>query len=228
MHVRNQILRGHALVVALLVVVTAGGILASHYARLEFEDVARQTVPELEALQTLRHSGLRIVASTMEYAFLVHLQREAAGEPPTSAGDRDAPAHELALIDRARTDYANAIGRFRSLRRTFHPDEPPAVDEILAAGSVLMTAGERLVQTVRIAASAPATLAAKERFERAEQDYLRVIDSYLGHVEHALVEHTSHVRDAIRAAIATLGALGLAAILATVWLARRTAVRAGS
>ena len=228
MHVRNQILRGHALVVALLVVVTAGGILASHYARLEFEDVARQTVPELEALQTLRHSGLRIVASTMEYAFLVHLQREAAGEQPATAGVQDAPAYELALIDRARTGYEHAIGRLRTLRQTFYPDEPPAVDEILAAGSVLMTAGEQLVETVRSGGSATAALTAKESFERAEQDYLRVVDSYLEHVEHDLAEHTEHVHNAIRGAILTLGALGLAAALVTVWLARRTAGRAGS
>lgn len=189
-----------------------------HYAEL-----ASTTLPAVEALQRLQTAGLRVVASTSEHGFI---RAELAAAGLSSAADEsDESDGEEDLIAVGIDQYDAALASYEQVYVAAATAEWPPIDEIRAAGRLLIEQGSLIVALKNEGKSGSRILEEKERFEDLETQYLEATARALQMQQEELRRGSEHVVSTIEEGTWEIGiaslALAFVAVVATLFTSRR-------
>ncbi len=160
-----------------------------------FEELSKETIPTIRALEDLKFGGLRIVSSTAEFAWI---------RAESKAGERGGAAEEERLIESGRESYKDALKRYENLMTKFFPDEKRFFEDIRNAGQELQAKSEELIELKSRGADGPEVLEKKEAFEEVEKAFLRAVDTALAHEINEFAERDRKVQASIATAVKTI------------------------
>lgn len=189
MTIRSKLLAGYFVVALLSGAVGLIGLDLTRTVDRKFSLVADDTLPDLEILQDLRFAGVRIVASTMEYVFLVEKERAAKGLP--SEGKRHVEERHIAA---GSSLFRRSIDRYRSQVKGETGREKRPVAVIQERGEKLIATSGEIVGLINAGASPRQLLDAKERFEADEKAYLAVVEELLRQENASFTKYRQSVR----------------------------------
>ncbi|BEH11049.1 MULTISPECIES: EAL domain-containing protein [Geobacter] len=172
----------------------------------EFDAVTRDGLPAIKTLHDIRHAGVRIVASTSEFALVSMVVRDRSAA-------RQQAEEEKELLEQGTGLYQAAFSTLKDLSERFDPEAQHYVREIDRAGKDLMALSAESVETARRAGAHSAILEAKERFEASERRFLDVVDRALALERRRLAMRQQEVHNAITFALFTLSAASAVALL---------------
>ncbi len=150
----------------------------------EFEVLHDRNLEITSLLEKIRSNGLRIVSSTSEYLLLAFTSHHVTDTPER---DKDAslPQENQEILTATR-ELERLTTSYRALVVANFPDELDLLEAVEANGNKLVQESFAMIGIRQEAVDMPALLAAKERFEEAEQAFLRALDAALTHeaIEH--------------------------------------------
>lgn len=216
----------HALMAAFVLVLIIGANNVMHSLEQDFGALAEQTLEVTRELENLRAAGLRIVASTAEYALLAHSGDETPLKLDQDSGEAEGevfPQEELEL-EQGVDLYEASIERYSPIVERFFPDEASYRDTISDSGTALIAGSRSLIGLIQKGISRNELLEEKERLETIEQAYLTAISSARDHELEEFQERKERIREAISNA-AILAWVGFGIVAATMLLIGRLVTR---
>ncbi len=195
-----KLLLSYLAVICATLILAVGGISGAQHVKDSFNKVNREVIPHLLALKDLRYAGLRIVSSSMEYAFLTTAIGEEHG-----ARHGNARQEEVRLIEEGRERFLMSLAACRTMLAQGREPHP-----IERTGRALLAASHDYLAVVDARPSARRLLESKERFEHAEQEFLKEVNSAHDQEMENLGRHVASTFESVT------GALRLFAVLSAV------------
>jgi signal transduction histidine kinase/CheY-like chemotaxis protein len=191
-------------------------------ARVEFDQIDKEAIPTLKALEDLRRAALRIVASTSELAMIATEER--ALQTTNAANADQSPAAspqqqvETDLIESARNRYRVALARYKDLADQVGRGERGLVQSVESDGHALLERSAELLVLKTSGASGTPVLEAKDRLEIAEKAFLAATTRALEHEDWQLMRRRGELDRVFSAgqrsiALTMAVSLGLALLL---------------
>ncbi|WP_129126461.1 EAL domain-containing protein [Geomonas oryzae] len=193
-----KLLLSYLAVICATLLLAVGGISGALRVKESFNKVNREVIPHLLALKDLRYAGLRIVSSSMEYAFLTSVQ---------GVDQENARMEEIRLIAEGRERFQVSLAICRTMLAQGKEQQP-----LEQTGQALLAASSEYLAVVRVGASARQLLASKERFENAEQEFLKEVNSAHDREMANLGRHTAATFDSVSSAVTRFVVVSLVAI----------------
>ncbi|MGV1100386.1 sensor histidine kinase [Thiovibrio sp. JS02] len=210
MKIGQKIIAGFMLITTVSITAGAIGVYVSSFLREHYARTVDQEIPLIEALEEMKHAGLRIVSSTMEYSFIKsHVgggTREVAEE---------AAQEEIRLTAEGIAAYEEALRRLGMLISRYYPEKRELVAGIEGAGQELVAASNLLVALIRGGGGDEESIALKEEFEEKEKRYLAVVANALAQEEAVLQDRKGALHASIDNAIAAIVGIALVTALAS-------------
>ncbi|MFH1216932.1 MAG: ATP-binding protein [Pseudomonadota bacterium] len=175
MKIKNKISLGYVLVSSLILVAVYITTLACQVVRQDYRDISYQTLPVITALEDLRFAGLRIVSSTSEFGFIQAEKKTLNHDIDLENGEGE----EENLIQQGKNLFAEKLREYKSLVTSYFPADEENVTAILQAGNSLMQISDMLVQLKKDNIFGEKILELKEKLEKAENNYLSLIDEQI-------------------------------------------------
>jgi signal transduction histidine kinase len=165
-----------------------------------FEELSKETIPTIRALEDLRFGGLRIVSSTAEFAWV---------RAESKAGERGGAGEEERLIESGRESYKDALKRYEDLVSKFFyledfQKEQQLLEDIRKTGQKLQEASAELIGLKIRGASGIEVLEKNNALHEAEHGFLRAVDSALAHEGEEFAERDRKVQASIATAVKTI------------------------
>ena len=207
MKIRNTLIAGCFIFAALTALVGYfGGRAISNISGM-FTVVTDDVLPHMRTLDDLRATGLRIVSSTTDIAFVAQY---------ANAEGRRGEADEVLQVEAGTAQLRAIMDRLAS-HAEFSPEEQAEVAEIREAGDRLVAASDHVVRAVRQRQPLPVLLQLKERFEGEERHFLAAVEKAVAYEAEELAEAKAEVSDSLAFALTTIGlASAVALVLAIV------------
>ena len=178
----------HGLMAVFVFVLTYGANVVGNTIQRDFASLTEQTLEVTRDLETLRAAGLRIVASTAEYAFLSKYE---------SVGG----SAEREEIDQGTELYQSVFGRYSQNIDQFFPDKTSYRDDIGDAGVALIAGSRVLVDLARKYAPLAVLSKQKEAFKGLERSYLATVTAALAHEREEFEERKEKILEGITTAL---------------------------
>lgn len=215
MRLIHKLLLGYAAVALLAGVAQLISIRAYRNIEREFTQVTVSAVPDLRALEAIKSSSLRIVASTTEFS-LMHDASKSLAEGLRQETEDVEEAEQQLLRQGVEGLDANLAAYEKSVQHESQRKEERELAENLGkSGERLKEASANLVALKLRGASGAAILEAKKAFEEAEQSLLTEVGEALEEEYVELAGAEDNVRSTIRSStINTYAADALALLLA--------------
>ena len=194
----------HGLMAVFVFVLTYGANVVGNTIQRDFASLTEQTLEVTRDLETLRAAGLRIVASTAEYALLSKYE---------SVGG----SAEREEIDQGTELYQSVFGRYSKNIDQFFPDKTSYRDDIGDAGVALIAGSRVLVDLARKYAPLAVLSKQKEAFKGLERSYLATVTAALAHEREEFEERKEKILEGITTAL-TLAWAGFAVVAAAIVL----------
>jgi len=171
MRIGYRLVLGYVLIAALSGVTMYLANRSYHQIDRIFEDLSSDTVPEIEALESLKLEALRIIASTSEYA-LIEEEEADKGEDRVS---RQAST-EREQISSSIENYDKAFAKYDAFVDQNAAWERDSRREIQLCGADLIRLSAELINIKRKGLSGEEAIEKKEEFENAETKFLAAVD----------------------------------------------------
>jgi signal transduction histidine kinase len=168
LNLRSRLALSYLIPLALFVVIRLVNVSASNTVRQQFAQVADVGAPMIRVLEELKFAGVRLIASSAEYAVLSALDKN----------QQEELEQEKAELRDALNAYQRALSDYSALVKLSAPIEPEleALQRISLAGQALQNSTISFVQLVDSGANTASLIGAKEVFEDAERAYLDELD----------------------------------------------------
>ncbi|QWV94816.1 EAL domain-containing protein [Geomonas oryzisoli] len=164
-----KLLLSYLAIICATVLISIGGITGAQKVRDSFYKVNKEVIPHLLALKDLRYAGLRIVSSAMEYAFLTSVQ-------PTK-GEREehlrAKEEEVRFLEEGRANFLTSLD-LCSTKLVHGKERMPRALEL--SGQALLKESRNYIAVVDAMGTSSQLIESKERFEKAEKDFLQAVN----------------------------------------------------
>ena len=171
-------------------------------------DIVDKAMPELESLEELRFSGVRIVSATAECLLRTWESVAMSCKGIGVTGDQE-PAHASAIQYRLNLEAAE------SLTRRYYPAHLAALQRVRLHGDQLLGTGDEIVRLAGKARSGNGAGAIlRRRFEREELAYLQAISELIRLQQRIVAERRQRARDAIELATWTGSFFRMVTVLA--------------
>ncbi|MBU0729964.1 MAG: response regulator [Proteobacteria bacterium] len=209
MSIRNKLILGFFLIALLTVVIGFIGHGMTRLIQDEFSNVANETMPVIEALENLRFAGLRIVTSTVEYAFF-NSEKEAllksTGFTSTrqSRLDNDLYFDAMKLIIEGKEQYYIAFDHYAQLITTLHPDKASYLRFIDNTGQRLLEISDIILEMKASGITGEEILKIKEEFDKSERLFLNSINSVLEQEKKIFQHRKKTLLDSISQSLTTI------------------------
>lgn len=197
-----KLLLSYLAVICATLLLAVGGLSGAQHVKDSFNKVNREVIPHLLALKDLRYAGLRIVSSSMEYAFLTSVIGAEHGERHA-----DARQEEARLIEEGRERFLVSLAACRTMLA--QGGAPP----IERTAKALLAASRDYLAVVDARGTARRLLASKERFEHAEREFLKEVNSAHDREMGNLGREVAGTFESVSSALKLFAILSAAAIL---------------
>jgi PAS domain S-box-containing protein len=195
---------GYLIIALLSVVVGYFGVSVITNTLDEFDKLAGQTVPTINALEDLRYAVSRIISSANEFAF----DSETGGIVGSS---------EEAEIVAAQALYKESLTEYEKLVVRYFPDEREALEEIRNYGEELQRISLEFVALRKEGASRDILMEKREELEDIEAKFLAMINETLTSEDEEIDARKHNVNTVLTVAKATIISVnGLMIVLAVV------------
>lgn len=216
MKTQAKMLSANFLVASFVLVAAVAAILVAKEASWQYDKIAYQTVPVIEALDDIKSGTLRVVASTSEYGFI---QAEKMHIAEGDFEDDHAEEEEEGLIEEGSGTLSEALERYHGLLVQFDRSETHYF-EMKEVSDGLVGISEKIIELKESGFSGKAVLELKEEFEDSERSMIALVDHRIKSEKVALTVAQASVTRSIQYLFVTLGAMVLiafatAALLAT-------------
>jgi len=215
--IQRKLLSGYIIIAIVAAIVAIFSMRATNTLESAFSQVAKETLPIVDALHDLRYYGALMVANTSELALAL-----AVTEPGQHEKFSAEEEQEIAV---AKAEYGNALGRYRRLvtKRNLE-NNAITLDLINYSSEKLMGLLDQLVQLQKSRAPTAVFLEKMELAEGYEMSLLATIDAALaGEVELFTARKKEVARSILytRNTTAGIGPLSiLVAILIAIYISR--------
>ncbi|MBU5612833.1 EAL domain-containing protein [Geomonas azotofigens] len=206
-----KLLLSYLAIICATVLISIGGISGAQKVRDSFYKVNKEVIPHLLVLKDLRYAGLRIVSSSMEYAFLTSVQ-PAEGEGKEAL---QAKEEEVRLLEEGRASFRNSL-ELCSRTLVHGTERMPRTLEL--TGQALLKQSRDYIAVVDARGSALQLIAAKERFEQAEKDFLQAVNAAHDREMADLNVHLAATLKSVSSAIVSAVVLSVVALTAALLL----------
>lgn len=213
MQLRRRLALGYLLIASFTALVGLFGLYTAVSVSRGFHVVSEELLPLVEALEELKHAGMRIVTSTAEYGFLGQMPHERAAS---------AWEGELKNIAEGRARYRKTFAEYERHLERF-PRQQVHLQPIRDAGEELVETSAELVVKIREGAGRDVLLPLQEKLEDHEHAYLDAVDAALQYETSLLAQNRRKVGKTLDVAPATIVVTLLAALLAATLTALRQA-----
>ncbi|QXE92614.1 EAL domain-containing protein [Geomonas subterranea] len=206
-----KLLLSYLAIICATVLISIGGISGAQNVRDSFHKVNKEVIPHLLVLKDLRYAGLRIVSSSMEYAFISSMQA-AGGEGKEAV---EAKEEEVRLLAQGRASFLSSLalcGRILVHGTDGNPDE------MQRNGQALLKASRDYLAVVDARGSASELIGSKEAFEKAENAFLKSVNVAHDREMADLDRHVSATFKSVSNAIASAVVLSVIALGAALLL----------
>ncbi|MBJ6752052.1 putative bifunctional diguanylate cyclase/phosphodiesterase [Geomonas anaerohicana] len=165
-----KLLLSYLAIICATILISIGGISGAQRVRDSFYKVNKEVIPHLLVLKDLRYAGLRIVSSSMEYAFLSSVQ------PTNGEGkeDLEAKEEEVRLLEEGRASF---LANLDLCSRTLIHGTERAPRGLDLSGHALLKESRDYIAVVDARGSSSQLIESKERFEKAEKDFLQAVNA---------------------------------------------------
>lgn len=211
MKIRGKLLTGYILVALLTVVVGWFSLRIVNSVNQEFKRQAEEELPFNQSLQDLKYAGLRVVSSTIEYAFLNQQRKSASLEEELE--------RELTWIAKGIRAYNESMERnavLNSRHRHRHADGAD-VEALRDSGNRLIATSAAMVTAIKGGVAAGELLELKEANEAAEKKFLETVEQqYQKHASYFAASRTAtnqNIQGALRTIFLVTGSTLALAIL---------------
>lgn len=210
MTIRSKFVMDVVVMILLFGLLGAGSWIALRQIHNDFAELVDDTVPVLRTLDQVKVGGLRIVASTSEFGFILAEQAQLSQPFTETYADKD----EEALIQAGGQFYSQAIERYGAFVARSSPDKLERLNRIRQTAHHLQATSQALMVLKREGRSGAEVLRFKEQFEGHERDFLGAVDEAIAYEVDVVTAHTQavHARLATSTVVMLL-ASGLALII---------------
>jgi len=163
MKLKFKLFLTYAFFLLAMVLIGVFGIRSAAQVGEGFHTVNKEVVPLLSHLKDLRFAGLRIVSSTVEYAFIRSM---GSGAKPGSE-----KVEETELIQQGLKVYEQTLSLCRIAMSSSNVAQRD-FNDIEASGKLLLNSSNKVIKLAENRESTSRLLAAKEEFENAERRFL--------------------------------------------------------
>jgi signal transduction histidine kinase len=168
--VRNKILAGYAsLIVPFLVLIIMTGVMSAKILTLS-RQMNEDSIPVLEALQSVRHFGISVIESTNTIALINALGPEAASRT-------GADTHRDPAMVAAREAFSQALRTYKALGAAAGGDDPALRENIEFAYDDITRQSSRITRLSAEGAPVAVLLGLRDRFERSAASFRSLIDA---------------------------------------------------
>ncbi|MBJ6802557.1 putative bifunctional diguanylate cyclase/phosphodiesterase [Geomonas propionica] len=206
-----KLLLSYLAIICATVLISIGGISGAQKVRDSFYKVNEEVIPHLLALKDLRYAGLRIVSSSMEYAFLTSV------EPAGGQGKEDLQAkeEEVRLLTDGRASFLSSL-ELCSRTLVHGAEKNPRALEL--SGQALLKGSQDYISVVDARGTGAQLIESKERFEQAEKDFLQAVNAAHDSEMVELHQNLAATLHSISTSIASVVILSVVALSAAVLL----------
>src|SRR5215813_76238 len=169
--VRHKILAGYAaLIMPFLALVIVAGIMSARILALSHQ-INDDSIPLLQALQSVRHLGITAIEATNSFALISVLGAEAAPPSPTARTDRQ---KELSA---AREAFSSAVRDYQAMRSPGGGSDLTFQYNIEFAHDDIIRQSNRIEHVAAEHASTAVVLELRSRFERSAASFRSLVDA---------------------------------------------------
>jgi signal transduction histidine kinase len=191
---RNRLILGFGLPIALFIVVIMIGLITSRSIQAEFQTVSDVDLPVVATLEELKFAGSRLISSTNEFVLDENLGIEGEEAEAEEGEGEDTEASELEEIAEAITELETAFAAYETL--TAAQGASARTSELDAALQTLIDLSNEVVALQSAEAALEEVFEIREELEEAEIEFLQIIKTVL--------EQEQAELDAQQAAVATV------------------------
>ena len=180
--VRRKILAGYAaLIMPLLALVIVAGIMSTRILTLSHQ-INDESIPLLQALQSVRHLGITAIEATNTFALFSALRSEAASLSATDEADRQAE------LPAARETFSNAVRDYQALSSLDGGSDLTFQYNIAFAHDDIIRQSNRIEHVASGHASPTVVLELRSRFERSAASFRSLVDAAIDAEKSELAE----------------------------------------
>lgn len=211
MRLWQKLLISYLFIISATATISVLGIRSTGEVRDSFYEVTDEVIPHMIALKDLRYSGLRVVSSTMEYAFLTSM--ESMAQRNGGGGEyEDEKRTEIELIEEGRAEFRKSLDACRTMLA--EKEHPELIEQ---AGGKLLAASEAYIRLLDRKPSPEKLFEQKEVFEECEMEFLQAVkvahDHEMREFGTQVADSFSSVTSAVKSAT-VLSVVGIAVSLA--------------
>src|SRR3989338_3507618 len=166
MKTRFKLIFGFSVIILLFLLEGYLNITNINKLHTSFNLLDEETIPVVHSLQDIKISSLKVVASTMEVAFM-------------EIGNGVNLTEEKEKINQGKTDFEGAFLRYGILVETYFPDETEVKSEIKERWDILTDISDEIVSLKEKGITDKGIIESKDKLEEAEENLLESIDEAL-------------------------------------------------
>ncbi|MBL7049255.1 MAG: EAL domain-containing protein [Nitrospira sp.] len=191
MRLHAKLVAGYFIMAVLAALVGSYGIVATKSTDKDFEEVIRESIPELLVFEDMKAASLRIVSSSNEYGFLKSVSDD-EGDFAKSQ-EKNLLAGGINLLD-------DAFFRYKLILQEF-PEELSFEEDLKEYAALLIKVSGEMISALEEGVSNQRITAMKEEQEKYEEAFLQEIEKGIAHEKTELSDRARKVKANIHDAI---------------------------
>jgi signal transduction histidine kinase len=210
---RNKLILGFALPIALLVLVAYIGFITSNGIRSAFISASEVSLPIVTALEEMKFAGSRLISSTNEFILDKNLGGNETPAETEATPEQAAEDRELAEIKATVALYNTSFERYRRLVIAANDASQLAVVE--TSGQKLLDSSNEVVALQTSGTPLAEVLEIREELEDSEREFLAAITTALEYEKAKLTERQQSINTASTQSAIVVVSIALISLIVT-------------